>query len=143
MSSNNLRDMYNEFAAQGISVPAATLILNSALKSAAEFGIEKILGKVLGGTALDDIVFGRTVGKSTGKTLSSSGIKRLLKDAGQEGMEEVLQEFSGFMIDDVFSRVVSENFGELNELSFQSFFDAFVIGAIVSIGGSIMIESPM
>ena len=139
MSTNNIRDMYNKFAAGNVSVPTAQILTNAALKSTFEFGVEKILGKILGGTAIDDVVFGRSSAKAYSKTsssLTSAGISRILKDAGQEGLEEVLQETSSFFVDRAFSIVANENFGEITNLTWQSLMDSFIIGAIVSIGGS-------
>ena len=140
MSANNIRDMYNQFAAEGMSVTSSEIIANAALKSTLEFGVERILGKIMGGSVLDDLVFGRVagagVGKVTGKSLTKNAIFRILKDAGQEGLEEVLQDTSTFLVDQGFMRFVNHNFGEVSDLTFQSLMDAFIIGSIVSIGGS-------
>lgn len=139
MTANNIRDMYNQFANEQVSVPTAQILSNAAIKSTLEFGIEKLLGKILGGTAIDEVVFGRTAGRTSAKgtgNLTMAGLKRILKDAGQEGLEEVLQETSGFLVDVGYSILANENFGEISDLTFQSLMDAFVIASIVSIGGS-------
>lgn len=140
MTANNIRDMYNQFAAERMSVTSEEIITNAALKSALEFGVERLLGKMLGGSVLDDLVFGRTagkgIGKVTGKNLTKNAIFRILKDAGQEGLEEVLQDTSSFLVDQGYMHLVNKNFGEISELTFQSLMDAFIIGSIVSIGGS-------
>lgn len=140
MAANNIRDMYNQFAAKRMSVTSEEIITNAALKSALEFGVERLLGKMLGGSVLDDLVFGRTagkgIGKVTGKNLTKNAIFRILKDAGQEGLEEVLQDTSSFLVDQGYMYRVNKNFGEISELTFQSLMDAFIIGSIVSIGGS-------
>lgn len=139
ITANNIRDMYESFAAEGISVPSAAIIGNAAISSTIEWGIERLLGKILGGSVLDDLVFGRTaggtVGKVTGKTLTKNAIWRVVKDAGQEGLEEVLQDTATFFVDKGYSAYYKKNFGE-EHLTWQSLMDAFIIGAIVSVGGS-------
>lgn len=140
MFANDVRDMYNQFSAEGVSVPSAAILNNAAIKSTLEFAVEKMLGKILGGSVLDDLVFGRTagktVGKVTGKSLTKNAIGRILKDAGQEGLEEVIQDTSSFLVDRAYMTVIDENFGEITDLTWQSLMDAFIIGSVISLGGS-------
>ena len=136
MTSNSIRDMYTEFATNGISVPSEQILTNAAVKTVLEISIEKLLGTVLGGTALDNVMFGRSLGKSKGSSLLSSGIGRILKDAGQEGMEEVLQELSGWFTDRVYTSLINENFGKITDLTWENILASFVIGSIISFGSS-------
>ena len=136
VTGNNIRDIYNQFAADGVTVSSEAILANAAIKSTLEYAVEIGLGKLMGGTALDNLVFGRSVGKSTGKTLAISAIKRVLKDAHQEGLEEVLQDTSTFLVDRAFMTLINENFGELTDLTPQSIMDAYIIGALISVGGS-------
>ena len=109
----NIRQMYNEMAANNASVSTEAIMWNAYLKSAAQYGVEMLLAKFAGGTAFDNLVFGRSVGSSAvGGNLTSAGLFRVWKDFHQEGMEEVLQEFSDFFVDKVFSVLVNENFGK-------------------------------
>lgn len=140
IAANNIRDMYNTYTSNGVSISSAQIINNAIIKSAVEISVEKLLGKMLGGSALDNLVFGRTAGKTIGavgkSTLTNNAMLRILKDAGQEGLEEVLQDTGTFLVDRAYTQLTGENFNELEDLSFQSLIDAFVIGAIVSVGGS-------
>ncbi len=136
MHSNNIRDMYTQFAAEGVSVANSQILYNGTIKATAEYLVEIGLSKMLGGSIFDDVVFGRSQGKSLGKNLTKSGIARVLKSAGQEGLEEVLQETSTFLVDYAWPKAWSENFGENAELTWQTLFDSFIIGALVSFGGS-------
>lgn len=138
MTGNNIREMYNQFAAEGVSVSSASIIYNAAIKSTIEYAVEIGLAKMLGGTSLDNLVFGRSVGKSTGKTLLGSTFKRIFFDANQEGLEEVLQDTSSFLVDKAFSLIIDENFGEITDLTWESLMDAFVIGSLTSLSGSAM-----
>ena len=135
MAVNNAKEIYEKSASEGLSITSEQILANVALKTTLEIGIEKVLGKLAGGTSLDNVVFGRSVSAGANKTLVSSGTKRILKDAAQEGFEEVLQEISGFLTDALFT-VRNENFSEISDLTFQSLLDAFIIGSIVSFGGS-------
>ena len=137
LTSNNIKETYDYFASQGVTVTTAAILSNATIKSGVEFAIEKLLGKILGGSYLDNLVFGRTSGKVVGKSSSNlvvEGLKRYAKDAGQESLEEVLQEISGFLVDQAYVNLVDENFGELTDLTWQSLVDAAVIAFIVSTG---------
>ena len=136
ITSNNIRDIYTQFAAEGVTVSTEAVLANAAIKSTLEYAVEIGLGKLMGGTTLDNLVFGRGVGRSTGKSLALAGLKRILKDAHQEGLEEVLQDTSSFFVDRAFMVLIDENFGELTELTAQSIMDAYILGAVISIGGS-------
>lgn len=124
---------FEEFAKdpQMASVPTYQLVLNSSLRAAAEYAVQWGLNKLLGSTSFDKILFGYTSQKA-----SKNVALRILKDALHEGIEEVLQEASGFMIQS-YSELINENFGiYADQYSLQTFGDAFVLGFLGSIFGS-------
>lgn len=113
------------------SVPTYGLILNASLRAAAEYSVQWGLNKLLGSTSFDKLLFGYTSQKA-----SKNVALRLLKDALHEGVEETLQEASGFMIQS-YSELINENFGiYADQYSLQTFADAFILGFIGSIFGS-------
>lgn len=132
-TSGNIAESYRQY---GASIPTQQIIANAAIKSVLEYGVERMLGSMMGGTMIDDLVFGRQVGnRMFGRTFTKQGLVRMAKDAIQEGTEEVLQDFSSYYVDQTMS-LVNRNFGKLSELSLQSIWDAFAIGAIASIAGN-------
>ena len=135
MMAGNVQDSYQQFKDMGADVDSASILANSAIKSALQWGIERGLGKILGGTGLDNMVFGVGQKGIASKGLTRSGILRVLKDAGQEGLEEVLQDTSDFLVNDAFS-VYIDAYGVNNELTMQQLFDAAIMGAIASFAGS-------
>ena len=135
MASANVQDMYQQFEASGADVSSAAILSNAAVKSALQWGVEKALGKILGGTSLDNMVFGVASKGATAKSLTKAGIKTLFKDAVQEGLEEVFQDTSDFLVDQAYGIYINE-FKDVTQISFQSLFDAFVIGGLMSFAGS-------
>lgn len=135
MMAGNVQESYQQFKDMGADVDSASILANSAIKSALQWGIERGLGKILGGTNLDNMVFGIGQKGIASKSLTRSGIFRILKDAGQEGLEEVLQDTSDFLANDAFS-VYIDAYGVNNELTMQQLFDAAIMGAIASFAGS-------
>ena len=101
-------------------------------KTGIEIGIESALGKVFGATGLDKMLFGRAgkVAKKAGKVGTLRGIAHFAGEALQEGAEEFLQEFSGFLVDKAYSNLVDEAFEP--EFSVQNLIDAAIIGSLVS-----------
>lgn len=147
MTQANIREAYEQFSHEYCSPTSAQIIANSTLKTVMQVGVEHILRRVMGGTALDNTVFGTDMKVTglpiTGKTvaeaakeLGKKGWLRIGKDFLQEGLEETFQDTSDFLVDRMFT-VVNKNFGELSELTFQTLFDAFVIGGISSFAGSV------
>lgn len=132
-TSGNIADTYRQYNA---SISTQQIIANAAIKSVLEYGVERVLGKIAGGTLLDDLMFGRqSGGRMFGKTFTKQGLIRIGKDALQEGTEEVLQDWSSYYVDKSMS-LINRNFGKLSELSLQSIWDAFAIGAIASVAGN-------
>lgn len=118
------------------SVPTLRLILNSAARGAAEYGVQKALSNILGGSVLDNMVFGTSV-KTAGKITATSAIKRLLLDMNHEGLEEALQELSGILINNFFT-LSDQEFGKYADLNMNTLIDAYILGAISSVAGSAM-----
>lgn len=134
----NIRDMYRTFAEQNVSVPNGLILTNAMLKSALQAAIEIGVGRWLGGSNIDSIVFGRKAASSTAATLGKSGFNRLFHDFVTEGLEEVVQDTFDWLVDTGFSLVVNENFGKINNLTWQALMDSFYIGGIASFAGSAM-----
>lgn len=135
MAAGNVKDSYVQFQEMGADIDHSAILANATIKSAFQWGVEKALGTFLGSTAVDDLVFG-TSQKSLSKIgLTKSGVLRILKDAGQEGLEEVLQDTSDFLVNQAFDDYI-DGFSSSDDISFQSLFDAFVIGAFMSLAGS-------
>lgn len=137
MTIDNIHDTYQYFKQQGISVSSSAIIGNAVLKSACQLIVELGLGKLTGHfSQLDSLVFGRSAGAAS-KTASSLGqslLQRVLGDFVQEGMEEVLQDTSDWLIDRVFS-MLDQNFGELTDISAESLALSFLAGGIMSLSG--------
>lgn len=135
MAAGTIQDTYRQFEANGADVDSAHILANSAIKSAMQFGVEYLLGKAFGATSLDNMVFGSTMTSTTGKNLTQAGVKNLFKDVLQEGLEEVLQDTSDFLVDRAYGIFINE-FKDVTDISFQSLFDAFVLGGLMSFAGS-------
>lgn len=132
MAANNMKEMFND---PNIATrPTLEIVANSSLRAAAEYAVEQALGKVLDNTTnLDQIAFGRNA--VTRKSVGwKSAVGKILKDAFQEGAEEVLQDFSGNLINSVFSLWANE-YEETANWSAQGVVDAFILGAVMSLAG--------
>ena len=138
MTSGNIREIYSEMSKNNVTPSSAAILANATIKSTLQWAVEIGLAKVLGGTSLDKMVFGRSVGKSVGKSLTASAGKRILGDFVQEGLEEVFQDTSDFLVDKAFGLLIDENFGKLTNLTWQSLVDSFIIGGLASFAGSAM-----
>lgn len=122
------------------SRPTFELVANSAIRAAFEFGVEKALNAGFGASALDSIAFGltqKTSTKTLSKGLTLAAFKRIGIDALHEGLEEVLQDFSGNFTNLLFG-FIDEHYAETADWSVQAMFDAFFMGALMSVGGSMM-----
>ena len=136
ITAGNIRDMYKQFAEEKASVPSGAILANASIKSALQWAVEIGLAKVLGGSTIDNVVFGRSIRTSAGSTLAKSAGKRLLSDFVTEGLEEVFQDTSDWLVDKAFSVLINENFGKVTEISYQSLMDSFIIGGLASFAGS-------
>lgn len=127
---------YKSIVANGGSISTGKMFANQLIKTGVEIAIEQGLGKVFGATGLDKALFGHATKATTklGKVGLASGLLHFGKEAIQEGTEEFLQEFSGFLVNYAFKRMVDDDFTA--ELDAQSLIDAAIIGAIISAGSS-------
>lgn len=131
MASGNLKESFNN--AELCTRPTLELMANAAIKTGFEYGVERLLGKAFGATAIDSMAFGYV--KAASKIGKGSAIIRILKDAIQEGTEEYLQDFSSYMVDRVFG-LWAEDYKLASEWNMQVATDAFVMGALMSLAGS-------
>jgi len=118
--------------------PSWLKIVNAATKTAVEAVIEWGLDKLLGGTIQNQLI--GMGGKTAIKGLTKwTGIKYLLKSAGQEGLEEFLQDFSTNLVDQ-FIGIWEEGYRHTG-VTFQTLIDSFCIGALSSVfmsGGAVV-----
>lgn len=138
MTAGNVRDIYREMSMYKVSPSTSWILANASIKSIAQWGVEFGLGKIFGPTSLDAMVFGRSTTIGATKTLTGAATYRLAKEFVQEGLEEVLQDTSDFFVDQAFSKLISQNFGELTQLTWQSLADSFILGGLASFAGSAM-----
>lgn len=114
--------------------PSWLKITNAAVKTGTEAVIEWGLGQVLGGTIQNQMIGlggGRALGQSLFRGFSkTSGLKYFFKSAGQEGLEEFLQDFSTNCVDQ-FTDLIYEGYGNTG-VTFQTLIDSFCIGMLSS-----------
>ena len=132
VAAGYIKDTYDYFAENNISVSNAAILTNSLIKSALQLGVELILGKFFGGASGLDVFTKGGIAKGATK----SGLKRFFGDALQEGLEELLQEFTDNIVNDTYEYLVQENFGDLSELTLEGVALSFLAGAIMSMGSN-------
>lgn len=112
--------------------PSFSLVLNAALKTTSQAVIEWGLGKILGGTIGNSLLGlgSRGVLKGAAKIGKGAAVRYLLKQAGQEGLEEFLQDMGDMLIDTTFSWFRD---GYTRGIDFQQLMDSFIIGAASSL----------
>ena len=117
--------------------PGWEIITNSALRMAAEYAIERVLDAAIGASIADRAAFGYydAAVDSAKQITAKSALKRLLKDAVHEGLEEWYQDFSGYMINGMFG-YFSEEFNVNNKFDLETQADAFILGFLGSLGTS-------
>lgn len=131
MAAGNMSELFQN--PNLASRPTAELILNASLRAAVESAIETGLDKALGSTMVDSMMYGYNkiaIPKGAGSVYA-----RLAKDALQEGTEEVLQDWSNYLINQAFG-LMDENYKYLSEWNLQTMIDAFMMGAVMSLAGS-------
>lgn len=129
LSSSNFGELVRD--KEMATVPTWQKLLNAAAKGTGEYLVMRMLNNVFGTTTLDKLTFGYSLSGSVAGTAAS----RIGLDFMHEGLEEALQDFSSYYID-VFFTSINENFGKYANYNLQTFIDAFVLGALSSIGGS-------
>ncbi len=116
--SGNISETLDYASMNGISykdLNSGNVIGNAALKAVGQLAVEEALGKLIGfGTSarlrgqVNAAKMGAvTVGATEGKAFVSFA-KRALKDAGREGLEEVLQDMSDSFINFIYGEAGSE-----------------------------------
>ena len=141
--SNNMYE--NATDINRVGSPSWVKITNAFFKTAAEAVIEWGLGKILGGTIQNKMIGigGRNINQGFINGFSkTSGLKYLFKSAGQEGLEEFLQDFSTDCIDQFYSLWL-EGYGKTG-VTFQTLIDSFCVGALSSIfmsGGQVALSA--
>ena len=134
MGQNDFRELLND--PNMASVPVERLILNSAMRTAGEYLVQKGLSKIMGASTLDKLVLGDT-SKAVVDISKSGALFRILSDFIHEGTEEVLQDMSSYLINKLFA-TMDEEFDYNNEFNSQTIFDAFILGGLSSLGGSLL-----
>ena len=148
VTSNSLRENLQNAANQHISLSTGWALTNAVTKSICQAGVEELLDLVPffgGSSTLDQVVYGKTltsaVGKTIGKTaqnitkeLTKKGITRIAKDFVHEGLEEVLQDTSDYLIDRLFS-LGNQYYADLTDWTWQGMMDSFIIGGLSSFAG--------
>ena len=148
VTSNSLRENLQNAANQHISLSTGWALTNAVTKSICQAGVEELLDLVPffgGSSTLDQVVYGKTltsaVGKTIGKTaqnitkeLTRKGITRIAKDFIHEGLEEVLQDTSDYLIDRLFS-LGNQYYADLTDWTWQGMMDSFIIGGLSSFVG--------
>lgn len=129
LSSSNFGEFVRD--KEMATVPTWQKLLNAAAKGTGEYLVMRMLNNVFGTTTLDKLTFGYSLTSSVTGTAAS----RIGLDFMHEGLEEALQDFSSYYID-VFFTSINENFGKYANYNLQTFIDAFVLGALSSIGSS-------
>lgn len=131
-------DAYANMLANDTSVDTGKAILNGVIKSAVEIGVEEGLSLLLKNvTGIDAMFFNKTVNSGKGG-LTSAGIRRILLDAGQEGLEETLQDFSTYWVDVAFDAYLKTDYWKnltKGQASFENLMTSFTMGALTSIVG--------
>lgn len=112
--------------------PSFSLVLNAALKTTSQAVIEWGLGKILGGTIGNSLLGlgSRGALKGAAKIGKGAVATYLLKQAGQEGLEEFLQDMGDMLIDTTFSWFRD---GYTQGIDFQQLMDSFIVGAASSL----------
>lgn len=141
ITMGRINDAYEAAYAQGVTVDTGAVLLNATLKSAVEIGIESILGKMFGPTAVDQMRNG-TGALRTGKvnqTFTKAGLKRIAKDAIQEGLEEVFQDTATWWLDQRFSEIMCDDYWKsltAGQTDPAALINTFVVSALTSLAGS-------
>lgn len=147
MASGNVSDTIERAQLKGLSykdLNTGEVLSNAAFKAAAQWGVEILLGKILGIFSKSDQLIG--IGSkganasmrgitSTGSGALATALGRGLRSMGKEGLEEVLQNTSDSIVDWFYSMAGTDLYSVYESrigdtLSFESMLEAFVVGAL-------------
>lgn len=128
---------------------AGQIVSNAAIKAAAQWAVEYALGKLLGVTLETSLVTGQTGSGILAKTTVDKAVKMAntggwkavgtyfgnrLKQAGQEGLEELLQDSSDAFIDYIYgSAGAGDSYVDRASETIGQVCESFVVGALTSI----------
>lgn len=135
MSAENLREYASNPAYA--SVPTWAIVTNAAAKGAAEYLVQRGLNKLMGPSSLDKLVFGLKGSGATAKISTWSAIKKIGYDAFHEGYEEVLQQYADWIVDQAYA-IKYTDFKYATDISNETIFTSFLLGALSSVGASAM-----
>lgn len=137
LSAGNMREFASNPAYA--SIPTWVLMTNAAAKGAAEYIVQRTLNKLLGTSLLDRMVFGLGGGSKVfaPKISAWSALGRIGMDAFHEGMEEVLQQFADWYVDQAYA-VAYNDFRYTTDTSPETILLSFLLGALSSVGSSAM-----
>lgn len=132
---------FNEMAADPVfkDTPGGELMMNTALRSAAEYFVQEGLNQLIDPSAMDRAAFAyrdKVIDKATEITWKTA-IKDVFKDAVHEGLEEYFQQFSGYLINGMFG-YFDEEFNINNKFDFETQRDALVLGFFGSLGSQMV-----
>lgn len=134
LSAANLREYASDPAYA--SVPTWAITTNAAAKGAVEWAVQKGLNKILGASSLDRLVFGlKGSTKIAGKISAGAAIKRIGYDALHEGLEEVLQQYGDWVVDQAYALKYTD-FKYATDISAETIVTSFLLSALGSIGAS-------
>lgn len=140
--SNDLVESYDRYKKSGMSTQV--IVGNVLARNIAQYAVEVVLGKILGSSISDRFVFGRAsegvITKAFNKLPTGGKVAaNLLYSAFEEGLEEVFQDTSDFLINTAFADIIpnAEIINNYNDISWRQIGDSFLIGAMNSliIGG--------
>ena len=131
-------EQYEYYASQGMSISSAEIVANASVKSALQYCVELGLGKLLGSTGIDKVLYGNDVNanafKFTNANMTGRAFLNIGKDTLQEGLEEALQDTSDWFVDSI-HHFINHDF-QNSEWNWQNIADAFVVGMLTSLVGS-------
>ena len=143
MASNDITESLND--KNLAKLPTYLIVGRSVAGAAIEMGVESLLAKGFGKTVIDQLTYGLDSVSTSGMGVTKGTIiGRITKDALQEGLEEVLQDYShwftdnctAFVLNAVGNTEYADIFHNASEFNMKTLTTAFMAGAIMSLAGS-------
>ena len=142
VTAEDIKANYDYLSKQKSTVPTWQIITNSVTKSTLQAIEEQVLGNMFGTSAIDRMLKGKGKIKLQTGNIYSNALNRFFSEAIEEGLEEVVQDTSNFLVDKAFQYLIHSDFGTLtNEdgtsvISWESLMDSFIMAVLASIAGS-------
>lgn len=134
LTSGTFREMVNNPELANVS--ASKKMLNAAARGAAEWAVQGALNRCFGASMMDKAVFGyKSANKAIGKVGALQALKVIGIDALHEGLEEMLQQYSNYVVDNFFA-LGDDNYVATSDWNLKTMLSAFAMGAISSIATS-------